>query len=79
MNALVRCTARAAVLSLLATGGIGAAGPTATPTVEALVQRVADSWDPLSVELLARMTTVRPERPDTEIEIRIRRGLLHWC
>ena len=46
----------------------------AVPTVETLVERVAAAWDSLDVKLTAGMTVVRPDRPDTEVELLIRRA-----
>ena len=46
----------------------------AVPTVETLVQRVATTWDSLHVKLTAGMTVVRPDRPDTEVQLLIRRA-----
>jgi outer membrane lipoprotein-sorting protein len=43
------------------------------PTVETLVERVATAWDSLDVKLTASMTVVRPGRPDTEVQLLIRR------
>jgi len=45
----------------------------AVPTVETLVERVATAWDSLEVKLTAGMTVVRPGRPDTEVQLLIRR------
>ena len=46
----------------------------AVPTVETLVERVSTAWDSLNVKLTAGMTVVRPNRPDTEVELLIRRA-----
>ena len=46
----------------------------AVPTVETLVQRVATTWDSLNVKLTADMTLVRPGRPDTVVQLLIRRS-----
>ena len=46
----------------------------AVPTVETLVERVAAAWDSLNVKLTAGMTVVRPDRPNTKVELLIRRA-----
>ena len=44
------------------------------PTVETLVERVANTWDPLRATLRARMTVIRAGRPPSAFELLIRRG-----
>ena len=44
------------------------------PTVDTLVERVANAWDSLHVKLTARMTIVRRDREDTEVGLLIRRA-----
>ena len=46
----------------------------AVPTVDSLVERVVTAWDSLHIKLTAGMTVVRPDRPDTEVELLIRRA-----